>query len=1137
MAKCNEFRKQSTCDVDETLLMNDSKKRKNTLVEIVKTITKSSNRSQDQPLDIQHLEAEIQKSADRFRALFNYSIDGIFILNPPKRRILDVNERACHMLGYSRERFLGLDIEVLFPGQMKKFDRFTRSVFDEGYGWTGDFTCVTADQEKLPSEITAWPIERDGKPHLLMFVHDISRRLRTEEALRESETKFRMLIENMQEGVMIVDNDDRIQFVNHRICELLGYREAELLGQVGYKVLFSTKNQDTIREKNRLRTRKIADQYEIEMRKKSGEENWVHISGVPINDPNGSVAGSFGIITDINKRKLAEEALKKAHEELEKRVRERTAELLLSNESLQREINERNLVEEERQKFVSLVERSNDVITMADLDGKITYVNESGMKLLGFSNAERDYPGHLLDCYPPEKRTHVETVVIPAVLEKGLWEGELPLWNARSSNAIPTLLNVIAIRHPKSAEIIALATIARDITERKRAEEALQRAKDGLEARVDERTAELSEANRVLMEQIVERQRAEEQLQESEKKYRLLFNSGNDAVFVYHPLENGETTHFIEVNDVACNKLGYNREELLRLSPRSISLGFDESEAGLRIRRVMRENHILYEDMFLTKTGAIIPVEISAHLFAFNERPTVMSIARDITARKRAEEQLREQAALLDKAQDAILVCDLNDYVIYWNKSAERLYGWKTEEAIGNNAFELLFNKHSTQFIASRRAVLEHKEWQGELYQVTKEGREIIVESRWTLVHDKQGEAKSILVVNTDITDKKKIEAQFLRAQRMESIGALAGGIAHDLNNVLAPILTAVQILQVRYTDEKSARILNTIESNVKRGADMVKQILTFARGVEGERIPIQLTHLIYELDKIIQETFPKSIKIKLDLPRYLWTVSGDATQLHQVLLNLCVNARDAMPGGGTLRIVADNIVIDEEFARRYLDARVGNYVLVKVIDSGVGIPPNIINKIFEPFFTTKAPGKGTGLGLSTVIAIVKSHGGFVNVVSNRQEGTFFEVFLPAQADAETEMGEDAETGLRYGNGELILVVDDETSILEITKETLETYGYKVLIAPDGADAVAIYAERKDDIALVITDMMMPVMDGASTIRALKKVNPNVKVIASSGFMENAKIAHFVGKDIDVFLHKPYTAEKLLEVIHQYLYP
>ncbi|MCB0297309.1 MAG: PAS domain S-box protein, partial [Calditrichaeota bacterium] len=316
----------------------------------------------------------------------------------------------------------------------------------------------------------------------------------------------------------------------------------------------------------------------------------------------------------------------------------------------------RNLVEEERQKFVSLVERSNDVITMADLDGKITYVNESGMKLLGFSNAERDYPGHLLDCYPPEKRTHVETVVIPAVLEKGLWEGELPLWNARSSNAIPTLLNVIAIRHPKSAEIIALATIARDITERKRAEEALQRAKDGLEARVDERTAELSEANRVLMEQIVERQRAEEQLQESEKKYRLLFNSGNDAVFVYHPLENGETTHFIEVNDVACNKLGYNREELLRLSPRSISLGFDESEAGLRIRRVMRENHILYEDMFLTKTGAIIPVEISAHLFAFNERPTVMSIARDITARKRAEEQLREQAALLDKAQDAILV-------------------------------------------------------------------------------------------------------------------------------------------------------------------------------------------------------------------------------------------------------------------------------------------------------------------------------------------------------------------------------------------------------------------------------------------------------------------------------------------------
>lgn len=490
----------------------------------------------------------------------------------------------------------------------------------------------------------------------------------------------------------------------------------------------------------------------------------------------------------------------------------------------------------------------------------------------------------------------------------------------------------------------------------------------------------------------------------------------------------------------------------------------------------------------------------------------------------------------MDKAQDAILVCDLNDYIIYWNKSAERMYGWKTEEAIGNNAFELLFNRDSTQFIASRRAVLEHREWQGELHQVTKEGKEIMVESRWTLVHDNQGEAKSILVVNTDVTEKKKIEAQFLRAQRMESIGALAGGIAHDLNNVLAPILTAVQILQLRHTEEKSQRILNTIEANVKRGADMVKQILTFARGVEGDRMPLQIQHLIYELEKIALETFPKSIKIHLDLPANLWNISGDATQLHQVLLNLCVNARDAMPAGGELAISAVNTVVDEHLARINLDARVGNYLVIRVKDSGVGIPSNIINKIFEPFFTTKDPGKGTGLGLSTVLAIIKSHGGFVSVASEVGKGTTFEVYLPAQAEVEAEGVETGPTDLLFGNGELILVVDDETSILEITRETLETYNYKVMIAHDGAEAIALYARYKDSIAVVITDMMMPVMDGAATIRALRRISPHAKIIASSGFMEDAKIAQFVGDGIEAFLHKPYTAEKLLGVLHEQLH-
>ncbi|RMH81626.1 MAG: PAS domain S-box protein, partial [Calditrichaeota bacterium] len=869
--------------------------------------------------------------------------------------------------------------------------------------------------------------------------------------------------------------------------------------------------------------------------RKSGGYIWVQISGVPITDAGGNVVGSFGIITDITERKQAEAALRRAQEELERRVGERTEALLQANEKLQQEINERIQAEEERQKFISLVENSNDVILMASLEGQLLYLNRAGRKLFGWFTEADVQARRLVECHPERVREYVETTVLPTLAQKGVWEGELPLWNRRTEAEIPALLNGFLIRHPHTNEVLALALICRDITERKRAEEALRRAKDELELRVQERTAELSQANRVLRQEILDRERAEAQLQESEEKYRLLFNSAHDAIFVYHPEGEGPFSRFVEVNDVACQKLGYSREELLNLSPAGISLRHHQEDLQEQLKRLLQEKHLLYEDVLLTREGREIPVEISAHLFHFKGQPMVMAIARDIAARKRAEERIREQAALLDKARDAIMVCDLTDHLIYWNKSAERLYGWKVEEAIGNNMFSLLFKGDAEAFLTARRAVLQKGEWQGELRQVTKAGREIIVESRCTLVHDDEGEARSILIVNTDITERKMIEAQFLRAQRMESIGSLAGGIAHDLNNVLAPILTAVQILQVRLTDEKSRRILQTIESNVTRGAEMVRQILTFARGVEGERVALQIDRLIGDLERMLRETFPRTIEIHSHFGENLWTVSGDATQLHQVLLNLCVNARDAMPRGGRLTLMAENVYLDEQFARTHLDAQVGPYVLISVHDTGVGIPSDIIDKIFEPFFTTKTPDKGTGLGLSTVLAIVKSHGGFVNVSSQVGVGTVFEVYLPASsADTVPEVSL-PDVDLLSGQGETILIIDDEPAILEITRETLETYGYHVLVARNGKEALTLFAHHKQAVKAVITDMIMPVMDGASTIKALREINPEVKIIAASGYMEDSRVSELIGDGANAFLQKPYTAERVLTLLHQLL--
>lgn len=497
--------------------------------------------------------------------------------------------------------------------------------------------------------------------------------------------------------------------------------------------------------------------------------------------------------------------------------------------------------------------------------------------------------------------------------------------------------------------------------------------------------------------------------------------------------------------------------------------------------------------------------------------------------RKQTEQQIRQQAALLDIANDAIFVQDLGGQILFWNEAAERLYGFQKVEAIGKKTKKLWQEKNLPLLQKALQALQQEGYWKGELNQITKSGKEIIVESRWTLVRDFGNKPQSILIVNTEITQKKQLEAQFLRAQRLESIGTLASGIAHDLNNVLAPILMTAQLLETQIKDERSQRLLPILITNAKRGANLVKQVLSFTRGLEGERTLLQLKHLIGEIQQVIKETFPKSIEVVAQITQNLWTVSGDATQLHQVLMNLCVNARDAMPKGGVLTVTAENFLIDENYAKMNLDAKIGPHVVVTVTDTGTGIQADVLDRIFEPFFTTKELGKGTGLGLSTVLGIIKSHGGFINVYTEEGKGSQFKVYLPAQ-DAKESL-EEAELKLPTGNGELILVVDDEDAIRDITKTSLEAHNYQAITASDGIEAIALYAEHRDNISLVLTDMVMPSMDGLTTIRTLQKINPDVKIIAVSGLATHDKVNAAYNMGIQAFLPKPYTANQLLEAI------
>ncbi len=535
-----------------------------------------------------------------------------------------------------------------------------------------------------------------------------------------------------------------------------------------------------------------------------------------------------------------------------------------------------------------------------------------------------------------------------------------------------------------------------------------------------------------------------------------------------------------------------------------------------------------FENRYLCKDGSVR--WLSWNSLSLMETRQVFAVARDVTERRESEEQLAEQAALLDKAQDAILVRDLEHRILFWNQSAQQLYGWTADEVKSRATVEFLY-RDPEHFLAAFEATLSKGEWVGELDQVTKTGKPLKIQSRWTLVRDSSNAPKSILTINTDITEKKRLEAQFLRAQRMEGIGTLAGGIAHDLNNMLAPIMMSLEILKMKFPDSETEDILNTLEKSAQRGSDLVRQVLSFARGVAGHRVVVDPVQILKDIQKIAQDTFPKSISFHLAASKNLWSVTSDPTQMHQVFLNLCINARDAMPQGGSLSIQLENAILDDTYAAMNPDSKPGAYVLVRVEDTGTGIPMEVRDKIFEPFFTTKDIGEGTGLGLSTTLGIVRSHGGFINLSSELGSGTKFEVYLPANTSTAALPEPVALTQFPVGNGETVLLVDDEEAICKIAKSTLERFGYRVMLAANGAQAVSLYARHQQEIAVVLTDMAMPIMDGATLIVAIKMINPRVRVVGSSGFTSNESMAKVTAAGVRHFIPKPYTAESMLKVL------
>jgi PAS domain S-box-containing protein len=595
-----------------------------------------------------------------------------------------------------------------------------------------------------------------------------------------------------------------------------------------------------------------------------------------------------------------------------------------------------------------------------------------------------------------------------------------------------------------------------------------------------------------------------------------------------------QTGRITYVNDKFCEISKYSREELIGQDHRIINSNYHPAEFIRNIWTTIANGNVWHGDLRnRAKDGSIYWVDTTIVPFVdeIGKPFQYTAIRYEITERKIAEERIRQQAELLNKTEDAVIVCDLNYRIIYWNKGAENMYGWDTTEIIGRNIADVLFLGGQNELEAMRPDFEGAGVWSGEATRRSKNDAKVKVKARWTLVTGEHGEPDYILIVHTDVTEQKRAEEHLLRAQRMESIGTLAGGIAHDLNNILSPIMMAVEMMQLEDPSDDQLRWLGMIKENTERGADLVKQVLTFARGFGGERVSVQVKHVIKDLINVLGETLPKNIHVKFEIDPNLWPVSADPTQIHQVLMNVCLNARDAMPEGGTLKIGAGNIEIDESYAQLNPNAKPGAYIVLTIHDTGIGMSADVMGRIFDPFYTTKEVGKGTGLGLSTTHSIVRSHGGFLNVYSEPGKGSSFSIYLPSSEARIDTAARQERVAFPKGRGELILVVDDEGSIREIAKATLEKFGYRVLTATDGADAIGVYAQNENDIALLLTDMAMPLLDGPGTIRAIRRADPEIKVVGMSGILNAEQTAELQSLNVTHFLTKPFTAEKLLTTL------
>jgi len=614
---------------------------------------------------------------------------------------------------------------------------------------------------------------------------------------------------------------------------------------------------------------------------------------------------------------------------------------------------------------------------------------------------------------------------------------------------------------------------------------------------------------------ITERIHHEESLKQSEAEFRTLFNGAGDAIFI-HDLEG----RLLEANDAACARLGYTREEIMTLTLRDVDTPDQARLAPGRIKALTEQEHMIFETSHVTRDGAAVPTEVSARLIEFQGRPAVLSIARDITDRVRAEGELKESEKkfrnMIAANVDGVLILDEQGVVRFINPAGEALFGRTADQFVGRHfGFPALEGETTVIQIIRGQGDVAHAEMRA-------------AKVRW------EGEPAYMASLR-DVTDrvlaeeeKARLEEQLRQSQKLEAVGTLAGGIAHDFNNMLTAIGGFAEIISIEAENEPSIKeSAEIIRRQVRRAAQLVRQILDFSRKRVGDKQPLEMTAFLKESCKLLSRTIPENIEIvQKGIGGTHW-VEADPLGIQQVITNLAVNARDAMPAGGRLVLDLSRLKIEADQPGPFPNMSNGDWLVLTVSDTGCGIPEKNLARIFDPFFTTKEVGAGTGLGLSQVFGIVNQHAGYIDVRSRTGEGTDVSVFLPLLDYQEEHLPEELIKKVAGGRGETILLVEDEKPVLDMGREILKSLGYQVLIAHDGFEALEVFRVNQDRISLVLTDLVMPKMGGDDLFKKIKEIDPRARVMVWTGYAQEEKGRDLAAEGLAGWIEKPVSREKL----------